>query len=125
MRIGETCMNLIEKEAAKAFSVWAGKNEDKHIFPAINKEQTSYYINRESEGTYIMDYSFDSVAELRDLIANYCGLSEEPQILNQLAVEIYKNRFRGNLASNVGNVKNETKEIQSEQVELPEFVYVF
>lgn len=125
MRIGETNMNLIEEEVVKVFSVWAGMNEDKYIFPAINKEQTSYYINRESEETYIMDYSFESVAELRDLIANYCGLSEESQILNKLTLEIYKNRFRGKLVSDVGDVKNDTKEVQSEQVELPEFVYVF
>lgn len=110
-------MSLIKEEVMEEFSVWAGKNEDKHIFPVIDKEESSYYIDRESEDTYMMPYSFETVAELKKLMEEYSGLSEDLQMLNKLTVEIYKARFRGKKAVE--------EESAGKKTELPEFVYVF
>lgn len=118
-------MSLIDKKVIEEFSTWAEKNGDKHIFPEICKEEGSYYIDRNSEETYMMDYSFETVVELKELLMKYGGLAEESQMLNNLTVEIYKNRYIRSSVINVDDVGNRKEVSIDEEKKLPEFIYVF
>ena len=111
---------------------------NRSIFPKISEGEVSYYIDRDSEETYIMEYSFKTIDELKGLLERYSGLSEESQMLKKMAVEVCQNRFRGNVETNSRseNIKVKTdagkemkklgikKETDGDKI-LPEFIYVF
>lgn len=115
-------MSLISENIMEEFSAWAEKSEDKSIFPMISKEEDSYYIDRETEETYMMEYSFETMAELKNLINAYSGLADDPQMLRKLVVEIMQNRFKSQLEMQESLKSNKT---QDDNKNLPEFVYVF
>lgn len=131
-------MNSINEKVKGEFLEWAKNNEDKEAFPRISKEKDSYYINRNSEETYMMEYSFKTIAELREALEKYSGLADEQQMLKRMAVEVCRNRFKS--ASEMDNDKinlqiipkapnaidegKEKKEFDGEKV-LPEFIYIF
>lgn len=104
---------------------WAKENEDKNIFPEISDEVDSYYKKRNSETTYMMEYSFKTVAELEKALVEYNGLSSDAQILKMLAIEICENRYvvrREKCGEeDLGKVLDEG----AQGTELPEFVYIF
>ncbi len=131
-------MSLINGEAAGELWEWARENEDRSIFPQISKGEASYYMNRNSEETYIMEYSFKTIAELKALLERHSGLSEEPQMLKKMAVEVCQNRFRGSMdtgadSSHAGTKTEAHKEMKKPEIKkepddekvLPEFIYVF
>lgn len=44
---------------------WAENRSDR--FPGIEQEETSYFIEKDSDERYIMDYTFDTLPELQKL----------------------------------------------------------
>jgi hypothetical protein len=123
MKIGEINMSLINEDIIEELSIWAKKNEDKNVFPQILEKEDSYYMNRESEETYIMEYSFNTLQELKNSLIKYSGLSEYADILKIMTVAICQEKFRG-MNEIPYNIELEEKE-DDKKSELPEFVYVF
>lgn len=118
-------MSLIDEKTKEEFCTWAAKNEDKHIFPVISEEEDSYYVDRDSERTYMMDYSFKTVAELKEALEEHGSLLSDSRILRMLVIEICRNRYDGRVEK---HKKSDTDELQKEEnrtTELPEFVYIF
>lgn len=113
-------MSLISENIIEEFSAWAEKNEDKGIFPVISKED-SYYIDRKSEETYMMEYSFETMAELKNLVEEYNGLTDDPQMLRKLVVEIMQNRFKSQLETHEFTDSKKTENVNNA---LPDFVYI-
>lgn len=115
-------MSLISEDIMAELSAWAKKNEDKSIFPVISKAESSYYIDRKSDETYMMEYSFETMPELKTLIEAYSGLTDDPQMLRRLVVEIMQNRFEDKLEMPVLADSNRDKNVNKV---LPDFVYRF
>lgn len=91
MRIGEAGMSLIDERTIDDFRVWAKDNKDRSVFPEIYKAEKSYYMNRNLEETYLMEYSFHNMAELKEALAAYGGLLTDSWMLVKLVVEVCKN----------------------------------
>lgn len=104
---------------------WAKENEDKHIFPGISDEADSYYKKRNSETTYMMEYSFRTVAELEKALLDYSGVSSDARILKMLAIEICENRYMAGQEKCGQEDSNIVLEQDIQGTELPEFVYIF
>ena len=125
MKTGGVCMNLINEKAIEEFVVWAKQNEDKNIFPQISQEE-SYYTDRTSEETYMMEYSFRTMEELKCALEKYSGLKDDPQILKAMTIEICKNRFRCNLnTQEQKDNRYEKVEVNNSEKTLPDYVYAF
>lgn len=115
-------MNQIRKPIEE-FAEWAEKNEDKNVFPEISENVSSYYIDRVSEKTYMMPYSFQNIAELKKLLKQYGGLESDSELLQMIVINICQNRYRGSLET--GMHQNEKSENQDGEKRLPEYVYTF
>jgi hypothetical protein len=123
MRIGEKGMSLIDKDFIDELSTWAEKNEDKTVFPQIDDNVDSYYINRDSEQTYIMEYSFKTLQELKECLIEISGLPSDSEILKLMTVGVCQERFRGK--SEILSNKSQTVKVDNSHQDLPEYVYVF
>ncbi len=121
----KTCDNLITEKNIGDFYGWARENKDESIFPLISEGEDSYYITRNSEETYLMEYSFHNMAWLKESLKKYAGLSSDLQMLKKLTVTICQNRFIGNLQIHEDRISREKKEVQDGKKTLPEFIYVF
>ena len=80
-------MNLIEKKVRGEFATWAQENENKDIFPKISQEESSYYIDRSGDETYLMEYSVPNIAQLKADLERYSGLSEDTELSKKLAAD--------------------------------------
>lgn len=116
-------MNLIDEKIIEKFYVWAKDNENKNIFHQISSEEHSYYINRISEDTYIMEYSIRTLGELKHMLALYAGLTETDWMLEQLTIEICQNKFHGEEKETKNNLRETVNENKGDII--PEFIYVF
>ena len=118
--------DLKKEKVIEEFQTWAKKNKDNTVFSEISKEEDSYYSNKNSEETYLIDYSFQNMAELKEALVKYSGLLADSQILKCMTVEICQHRFEKNLKmhKNVDN-REKKEEVYDSQKILPEFVYVF
>ena len=117
----------LEKERViKEFQAWAKENKDNTVFPEISIEEDSYYSNRNSEETYMMEYSFQNMAGLKEVLGRYSRLSTDTQMLKGLTVEICQHRFKKNpeIYRNVDN-REKKEAVYDSPKTLPEFVYVF
>lgn len=119
-------MSLINEKIMKKFSEWAEENADENVFPVISKEGESYFIERNSEETYMMEYSFRTLAELKKVLEEYSGLSADPVMLKMMTIEICQDRYKSELNTYTGEDNDqEEKKAQDSEKTLPEFVYVF
>lgn len=126
MKTGGTGMSLINEKIMKKFSEWAEENADENVFPVISKEGESYFIERNSEETYMMEYSFRTLAELKKVLEEYSGLSADPVMLKMMTIEICQDRYKSELNTYTGEDNDqEEKKAQDSEKTLPEFVYVF
>ncbi len=116
-------MNLTDERLMEEISVWAEKNEDKNIFSGISKDETSYYVDRDSEDTYMMEYAVKTMAELRTALEEYSGLSGQLDILQKIVYAICQDRYRDTIEMTEPN--NEQTQQSDDQMKLPEFIYVF
>lgn len=123
MKIGESNMSWTNEEVIKELSIWAEANEDKHVFPDISESEVSYYIDRDEEDNYLMEFSYKNILELRELFYKFGGLSVDPQIIEKLLIGIFQNRCE-EVKFNESDmpVKKLAKETGSL---LPDFIYVF
>lgn len=117
-------MSLINEAVMEKFSVWAAENEDKDIFPSISHAEESYYIDRRSDETYMIEYSFQTLAELKKALEQYSGLSDNEQILKMMTIEICQNMFRSESVNHEAEETEEPKRSKDNKT-LPEFIYVF
>lgn len=130
IRLSAKADRALEKERVmEEFQAWAKENKDNTVFSEISKEEDSYYNNRSSEETYMMEYLFQNMAELKEALMRYSGLSTDLQMLKSMTVEICRNKFESNpkvldVRENLANEKKEEKAKESQKT-LPEFVYVF
>lgn len=119
-------MSLIDEKMMQILLEWAKENEDRNIFPMISGEDDSYYIDRNSEETYMMEYSFETMAELKKVLEEYSGLSESPELLKMITIETCKNRAGKSMkAYGRRDDGREKKSEQDDKATLPEFIYVF
>lgn len=109
-------MSLINEKDMEEFSAWAVKNVNKDIFPKISKEE-SYYIDRDSEETYMMEYSFSTMPELRGILERYIGLGNNAEMLRKLIIMMYQNKFQNKIERNNTGINSDK--------DLPEYIYVF
>lgn len=123
MKIGGGDMNLIREETIEDYAIWAESNEDKTIYPDISKDAESYYIDRASSETYMMEYSFKTVMELKRLLEIFSGLSD-PSIVRRLTIDICQNRYFDELKM-YDNMFCRQKFCKDDNVValLPEYVY--
>ncbi len=124
--IGEVSMNLISEKEAAFFSSWAKEKKDEKCFAEIEKEKSSYYIDRDSEETYIMEYSFRNMEELKKLLRQYGTPDQEPELLKALTIAICRNG-PGSVQSSMNCGKKQGQGCLAEDKEkiLPEYTYVF
>lgn len=126
MEIGGNNMSSISETDIEIFSEWATKNEDKNIFPYICKEEKSYYLDRNSEETYMMDYSFQTLAELKKALKQYSGLEDDEEMLKMMTIEICKYRFKCNMEIHkFEDNRQEQRKIKNGEKTLPDYIYVF
>lgn len=119
-------MCLTNDNLAMELSNWATKHEDKHIFTGISNECNSYYVNRNSEETYLMEYSIKTAVDLKGLLERFSGLEFDAQMINQLVSGICQNKFNGKQEINRYPLDEfESKKSQNSEETLPEFIYVF
>lgn len=115
-------MSLINDKNMNVLVKWASENGDKNIYPCMSKEKDSYYICRDSEENYIMEYAVESILELRKYMEKYSGIAEDSQILKFLIIKICQDRYRSkqSLFEETGVEKNRSGK---EKSVLPEFRY--
>lgn len=107
-------------------AVWAEAHENKNIFPEISDKEKSYYVDRDAEDTYIMEYSFSNLFNIKEALKAYSGLTSEPFLLKKMAVEIGKNCcINREDADNEKNIIRYMRNEQPAQGILPEFRYEF
>lgn len=123
MKIGERDMNWIDDSLMNEMIAWAENNEDRSVFSEICEDVPSYYIDRQSKETYLIEYSFKTMAELKEALERYSGLSENSDILNKIVYAICQNRYRGEWE--ISDAKPEQESANDDQEKLPEFIYVF
>lgn len=119
-------MNLIKEEVFKRFSEWAAENENKSVYSEINSHKESYYIDRNSDETYMMEYSINTLHDLRDALYKYSGLSADYEMLKMVTTEMCRNRYKavtGEAVNKEDNFRNQS--FQNNQETLPEYIYVF
>lgn len=125
----KVCENPLDKKVIEKFGAWAKENKDNNIFLQVSKQEDSYYVNRISEETYLMEYSFYNMTCLKELLGKYGGLSTDSQMLKNITVEICRDRCGNELKAceNEINrkVRMESKTEQKDGKELPQYVYVF
>lgn len=117
-------MSLIKEEIINDFVCWAETNENKNIYPKISKDEVSYYVDREFDDTYIMEYSFKTMAELRKYLEKYAGLSLDTYMIRKLAIQICQNRYydESEFKHNKSYRKKEDDDKLAENT-LPEYIY--
>ena len=115
-------MSLINDDIIKSLFIWAEKNENKMSFTQIEKNEKTYYKARASEETYIMEYSLRTIGDVKLALEKYSGLSEDPYMLEKMAIALCQNRYRQNLSvsENVEKTKNEDV-----NKKLPDSIYAF
>lgn len=119
-------MSLIREKVTDDFLAWAGTHADKDIFPAISAEENSYYMDRDTDQTYIMEYSFQDMFALREALEEYSDLKSDPCMLKRMTIELFQNRYVSpdDMNRDVGS-QSSTGKKQEEQKSLPEFRYEF
>ncbi|GFI26524.1 hypothetical protein IMSAGC012_01645 [Lachnospiraceae bacterium] len=115
-------MSLINDNIKELLALWAEAHEDKNCFPDIADGQTSYYKNytdRNPEEIYLMEYSLQTMEDVKNFLKTYSGLELESELLKRLTVAICQNRPMSDQES--------AKTIAASDGEnsLPEYVYVF
>lgn len=117
-------MSLIKEEIINDFVCWAEMNENKNIYPQISKDEVSYYVNREFDDTYIMEYSFKAMADLREYLEKYSGVSLDAYMMRKLIIQICQNRYYAEpeLKHNKDYRKKENDDKPAEKA-LPEYIY--
>lgn len=118
-------MSLISEKIIEDISVWAKDNENKNIFPYISEDEKTYYVDKDSEETYMMEYSIRTLEELRKALATYGGLSEETWMLKKMTLEICRLRPRNKEVSKDKESSLNEMRVKNEEETLPEFIYVF
>lgn len=118
-------MNLINDQFVNDFSEWAEENEDKSAFPSISERTDSYYISRNSEETYMMEYSFETVAAFKTALERYSRSSMDTWLVNKMIVAMYQNRFTSGQNKNIPDEQKEKLSPVDGKSELPEYIYVF
>lgn len=118
-------MSLIEEEILNVLSEWAEKNMNKHIYPEIHDRKESYYIERKSDKTYMMEYSFYTLEKIKELLGEYSGLDESPEVLKRLVIEVCQNRYRESEGKDKEGNNMKKKVLQDDSKTLPEYIYVF
>lgn len=126
MIIGGINMSLISEKVIEELSRWAEKNENVSIFPEISESESSYYIDKNAEDDYLIEYAFLNMEELKEELKKHSGLSIESQLLKKLVIEICQNRYigRSDIYEGKGNGQ-EAASIRSGEKVLPEYIYVF
>lgn len=117
-------MNLTDEEIIEDFFAWAVENEDRKVFPCISKEETSYYSDRVSENTYIMEYSFKVMPELKNALEKYSGLLSNAYMLRKLTIEICQGRLFQESLDNERREDEQKDSVIGADI-LPEFIYTF
>ena len=125
MKIGGISMSLIDEKVLEDFSIWAEEKENKHIFPATSQKETTYFIERESEETYMMEYSFKTLKELQSGLEKYGGLSSDLQTLRMLVVGICQDRYKTSLKMNHGQDGYFENLNESTTGTISDYVYAF
>lgn len=122
----QASQNRMYERMIEDFTEWAEENGDNNIFPDISNDEDSYYISRETEETYLMEYTFQNMAWLKEALQKYSGLSPDSQILKELAVKICQNKSSNNLEIRRSTFDRERREeVEENKKILPEFIYVF
>ena len=104
---------------------WAKENEDRCVFPLISEQASSYYICRNTEETYMMEYSFESVIELKAALEKYSRKPMDVQLLNKMIIAAYQNRFTAARNESAPDEQVEKSNLDDGKSELPEYIYVF
>ncbi|MBD5448784.1 MAG: hypothetical protein HDR28_01220 [Lachnospiraceae bacterium] len=125
-------MSLISENVVEELFIWARQNEDAYVFPEVNRETASYYIERTSEETYLREYAVDTLLDLKASLEVYSGLPADSPILKHLLFEISRQRRKqpqrqdnksNEIKSDVSN--SDEDEVQDDKKRLPEHRYVF
>lgn len=105
-------MNLIEIDKIFEFM----DNGAETIFTEFNKKCDSYWEEKETDYPLVSEYMFDTPVDMMDLLKIYIG---NEKLQRQVTADAFK-RHSEKLTVRVANDK-----VNMEEVELPEYVYVF
>lgn len=116
-------MSLINDKIIDDIFAWAENSEDRHIYPAISDEKSSYYVNKISEETYMIEYSGKTLEQIKKALVKYSGLSEDDEILKKIIMIICQCRYM----RKEKHSKNIDKQrlIEEEKEIIPNFIYNF
>ncbi len=84
-------MSLISENIIENFSLWA--KENKSFFSDVSTEKASYYNNRYMKREYMMEYAFQNIAEMRDVLEIYGELGKNSQMVNSIVVAVSQGKF--------------------------------
>lgn len=115
-------MSLINEDIIKNLCAWAEKNENKEIFSQIEHNEKTYYKARASEETYIMEYSVKTIGDVKLALEKYAGLSEDPYMLEKMAIGLCQNRYRQDWSVSESVERDENEDMNKT---LPDSIYSF
>jgi len=99
-------MNLINEKVLEPIKNWSNENKDKEVFPVISERENSYYTERKSDETYLMEYDFRNIKELRDILQEYMDGTEEKTILGRMAMLVLQNDPQRNVNYTVEKISD-------------------
>lgn len=108
----------LSTEKQKIFE-WASKNDEiRYCFSKPNLEQESYYTPYRSAESYLLNYNFETLPELRELIETHSEM--DVQLL-----DIQKVLLVAAMKGKVQIEEEKTIDVIERQKALKEYIYVF
>lgn len=125
--INESNKNEQKKLYNTAFKDIAfGEKSEKYAFSECSEEISSYYVSRNLEETYMMEYSFENVETLKNALETYGGMQGEAHVSDELIVEVCQNKYKNQLRIDAKEDHyQQEKDMHDNERILPEHIYVF
>ncbi len=105
-------MPLIEVGEIRKIKDWAVTGSDNSLFHKNTETDTTFWVTREREDTYIMEYDFGTLPEFESLCKEVVRTSMDEHIQRIVSVAVFK------------NVPQERAEYERQEG-IPEYRYTF
>lgn len=109
-------MDLTNMREVNMLCDWALAHEKKEVFDGYGKNTDSYFIDRISDNTYMMEYEVDDIGELSKLICENSRGKIDDEALKILSVAALKCK--------PDSIKNGDAQ-NSDISKIPEYIYNF
>lgn len=107
-------MHSTDGREKKQLLEWAQRQGQNTFESDDNRE--SYFIERNTDNTYIIEYDFSTIADLKALMDTISGAKIPDEIKHMLAVAAFRAK---------PEMSDLQQTISNEQKNIPEFIYAF